>query len=73
LFASPAENVYVFVGDLFGDDAPFNRAGVVHPDNWAARLPADFEARYDKRLQEGRALDIAGALRLALARTLSPR
>lgn len=73
LFASRAENVYVFVGDLFGDDAPFNRAGVVHPDNWAARLPADFEARYAQRLQEGRALDIAGALELALARKITAR
>jgi 4-alpha-glucanotransferase len=68
LFASRAQNVYVFVGDLFGELQPFNQAGVVHPDNWAARLPDDFEAIYEARLGEGRALDIEGALRLALAR-----
>ncbi|HKU38504.1 MAG TPA: 4-alpha-glucanotransferase, partial [Polyangiales bacterium] len=61
LFASAAENVYVFVGDLFGEREPFNRAGVVHPDNWTARLPADFESIYAARLREGRALDIQAA------------
>jgi 4-alpha-glucanotransferase len=73
LFGSPARNIYVFVGDLFGELEPFNRAGVVHPDNWAARLPADFETVYESRLREGRALDIAGALQLALARAGSIR
>ncbi len=70
LFRSGAESVYVFVGDLFGAREPFNRAGVIHPDNWTARLPEDFEAVYDARLRDGRALDIAAALRLALTRTL---
>jgi 4-alpha-glucanotransferase len=66
LFASRAKNVYVFVGDLFGECEPFNRAGIVHPDNWSARLPPDFEQVYAARLREGRALDIGAALRLAL-------
>jgi 4-alpha-glucanotransferase len=70
LFGSRAENVYVFVGDLFGETQPFNRPGVVHPDNWTARVPEDFEEVYAERLREGRALDIASALRLALTRTL---
>jgi 4-alpha-glucanotransferase len=70
LFASGAESVYVFVGDLFGEIEPFNRAGEVHPDNWTARLPDDFEDVYAARVAEGRALDIAAALRLALTRTL---
>ena len=66
LFRSRAQNVYIFVGDLFGETEPFNRAGVVHPDNWTARLPDDFEQLYAQRLAEGRALDIVAALKLAL-------
>jgi 4-alpha-glucanotransferase len=73
LFASGAESVFVFVGDLFGEHDPFNRAGIIHPDNWTARLPDDFEAVYAARLREGRALDIAAALRIALTRRLPPR
>jgi 4-alpha-glucanotransferase len=65
LFRSRAEHVYVFVGDLFGEHEPFNRAGVVHPDNWTARLPEDFERVYSERVRRGQALDIAAALRLA--------
>jgi 4-alpha-glucanotransferase len=71
LFAGPAENVFVFVGDLFGEHEPFNRAGVIHPDNWTARLPEHFEDLYATRLREGRALDIAAALRLAATRSLT--
>ena len=70
LFGSRAENVYVFVGDLFGESQPFNRPGVVHPDNWTFRLPEDFGEVYAERLREGRAFDIASALRLALTRKL---
>ncbi|MGE3705820.1 MAG: 4-alpha-glucanotransferase [Vicinamibacterales bacterium] len=70
LFGSRAESVYVFIGDLFGETEPFNRAGIIHPDNWTARLPADFERVYAERLHAGRALDIVAALRLALTRTL---
>lgn len=68
LFSSGARNVYVFVGDLFGEHEPFNRAGIAHPDNWTARLPDDFEQVYAARVREGRALDIAAALKLALHR-----
>jgi hypothetical protein len=57
----------VFVGDLLGETEPFNRAGIVHPDNWTARLPDRFEEVYAQRVREGRALDVAGALRLALS------
>jgi 4-alpha-glucanotransferase len=70
LFRSRAENVFVFVGDLFGESQPFNRPGVVHPDNWTARLPDNFEEVYAERLREGCALDITSALQLALTRKL---
>jgi 4-alpha-glucanotransferase len=65
LFASRAQNVYVFVGDLFGETEPFNRAGVIHPDNWTSRLPENFEEVYAERLREGRALDLHAAAQLA--------
>jgi 4-alpha-glucanotransferase len=71
LFACPAETVFVFVGDLFGEREPFNRAGIIHPDNWTARLPENFEDVYAARLREGCALDIPAALQLALNRRLS--
>ncbi len=73
LFGSRAENVFVFIGDLFGELEPYNRAGIVHPDNWTARLPANFEQVYADRVREGRALDIAAALRLASERKWSSR
>ena len=66
LFRSRAQNVYIFIGDLFGETEPFNRAGVVHPDNWTARLPDSFEQLYAERVKSGRALDIVAALKLAL-------
>lgn len=65
LFASRAESVYVFVGDLFGEVEPFNRAGIIHPDNWTARLQQNFEAVYEQRVREGRAIDVAAAVQLA--------
>ena len=71
LFRSQADNVYVFVGDLFGETEPFNRAGIVHPDNWTARLPERFEALYAERVQAGQALDIVAALRLAVTGKLA--
>jgi 4-alpha-glucanotransferase len=70
LLASRAENVYVFVGDLLGETEPFNRAGIVHPDNWTARLPENFEDVYAQRVRDGRALDITAALTLAVTRKL---
>jgi 4-alpha-glucanotransferase len=71
LLSSGARNVYVFVGDLFGEAQPFNRAGIVHPDNWKFRLDPMFEQVYRERVERGAALDIASALRLALTRSLS--
>jgi 4-alpha-glucanotransferase len=70
LFSSGARSVYVFVGDLFGQAQPFNRAGIVHPDNWSYRLEPAFEQVYAERVERGAALDVASALRLALTRKL---
>ncbi|MET0385634.1 MAG: 4-alpha-glucanotransferase [Polyangiales bacterium] len=71
LFGSGAQHVYIFIGDLFGEHEPYNRAGITHPDNWTARLPEDFEHVYHARVKEGRALDIVGAAKLALERRLA--
>ncbi|HET8936903.1 MAG TPA: 4-alpha-glucanotransferase [Polyangiales bacterium] len=70
LFSSGARNVYVFVGDLFGETVPFNRAGIVHADNWTYRLDPDFERVYAERVQRGAALDVTAALDLAIRRSL---
>ncbi|MBX3233011.1 MAG: 4-alpha-glucanotransferase [Labilithrix sp.] len=66
LFLCPAENVSIFFGDLFGYEESFNVPGLVHPDNWTLRLPADFESLYARRLSTQSALDIPFALALAL-------
>jgi len=71
LLSSGARNVYVFMGDLFGEAQPFNRAGIVHPDNWKFRLDPAFEQVYRERVERGAALDVASALHLALTRSLS--
>jgi 4-alpha-glucanotransferase len=71
LLSSGARNVYVFMGDLFGEAQPFNRAGIVHPDNWMFRLDPAFEQVYRERVDRGAALDVVSALRLALTRSLA--
>ncbi len=73
LFVSDAEQVSIYFTDLFGEREPFNRAGVVHPDNWSLRLPADFAQAHAARVREQRALDPLAALAQALrARRLRP-
>lgn len=66
LFVCPAENVSIFFGDLFGYEDSFNVPGLIHPDNWTLRLPADFEALYRDRVATHAALDIPFALAMAL-------
>lgn len=67
LFVSPAENVSIFFADLFGIEERFNVPGVVADDNWALRLPADFETLHANRLASNAALDLPLAIQLALA------
>ncbi len=66
LFASPARNVMVFVPDLLGLRAVYNRPGVVDDVNWTMRVPDDFRAAHRAGLARGDAMDVAGALALAL-------
>lgn len=67
LFVTRARRVMVFVSDLFGETAVYNRPGVVHPDNWTLRVPHDFRAQYAGRCAGGRAFDVPLVLALALA------
>jgi 4-alpha-glucanotransferase len=73
LFVSRAKNVFVHFVDLFGERTPYNRAGVVHPENWRLRMPADFARTHADRVHSRRALDPRSALALALlAQDLRP-
>lgn len=66
LFASKARQVLIFVSDLLGETRSYNVPGVVHPDNWTLRVPADFEGLYAARAAKAEALDMPLCLVLAL-------
>jgi 4-alpha-glucanotransferase len=66
LLASPARHVLVFMSDLFGMLDVYNRPGIVNEDNWGLRLPDAFERMYGANLTAGAAMDVPGALALAL-------
>jgi 4-alpha-glucanotransferase len=66
LFASPARHVIVFMSDLFGLRDIYNRPGIVDANNWTLRVPAEFEREYRANLAAGSAMDVLGALVLAL-------
>ena len=66
LFVGPAANVLVFFADLYGETETYNTPGVISEDNWSMRVPGDFEAVYEARRARGEAMDLAGALALAM-------
>lgn len=66
LFVGPAANVLVFFADLYGETATYNTPGVMSADNWSMRVPGDFDAIYEARRTCGEAMDLAGALALAM-------
>ena len=66
LFASRAQRVSIFFADLFGLREIYNCPGVVDPDNWTLRLPADFSRVYQERVQKNGACNLPLALALAL-------
>ncbi|HEX5104001.1 MAG TPA: 4-alpha-glucanotransferase [Pirellulaceae bacterium] len=65
MLASRARNIVVFFPDLFGLTVRYNEPGVVSDANWSLRVPADFEAFYDRQRQRGRALDLDACEELA--------
>ncbi len=66
LFVSRARNVMVFFPDLLGMDGVYNRPGTVNEDNWTLRVPRDFHRRYAADAADGRAVDLACVLALAI-------
>jgi 4-alpha-glucanotransferase len=66
-FASRAENVMIFFGDLFGFEERYNVPGLIDDRNWTLRLPPSFAALYDERRERQAALDLPWALATALA------
>jgi 4-alpha-glucanotransferase len=66
LFVGPAANVLVFFADLYGETATYNTPGLVSADNWSMRVPGDYARVYEERRLRGEAMDLAGALALAM-------
>jgi 4-alpha-glucanotransferase len=66
LFASPAENISVFMSDLLGLKEIYNVPGVMNETNWRLRVPADYERIYLDRLSQDEALNIPQALAMAI-------
>ena len=66
LFVGPATNVLVFFADLYGETATYNVPGVISDDNWRLRVPGEFREVYTERRARGEAMDVMGALALAM-------
>lgn len=66
LLVGPASNVLVFWADLFGERATYNTPGAFSPDNWTMRVPPAFREVYAERRARGEAMDVTGALALAM-------
>jgi 4-alpha-glucanotransferase len=66
LFASPAENISVFMSDLLGLKDIYNIPGIMDDKNWRLRVPADYEQIYLQRLSKNKALNIPHALAMAI-------
>ena len=66
LFVGPARNVMMQFTDLLGMREPYNRPGTISEENWSLRIPPDFAERYARDRRAGRALDLPGALAMAI-------
>ncbi len=66
LFASAARNVMVFVPDLLGIRAIYNRPGIVDDVNWTWRVPENFPQVYTDNVARGEAMNVPRAMALAL-------
>ena len=72
IFASPAENVLVFFGDLLGYAEPYNVPGTVNDDNWSLRIAPDYAQAYAHHRRDRTALDLPAVLAMALRRKDQP-
>jgi 4-alpha-glucanotransferase len=66
LLVCPAEQVMLFMSDLFGLREVYNRPGEVDPDNWTLRLRPGCDDRYWSAAARGEVLDLGWALAIAL-------
>ncbi|WP_394824427.1 4-alpha-glucanotransferase [Pendulispora albinea] len=66
LFASAARNVMVFVPDLLGVRAIYNRPGIVDDVNWTWRVPENFRGVYTDNVARGEAMNVPRAMAMAL-------
>lgn len=64
--ACPAQHVQIFFADLLGLEEVFNTPGTVSPENWRLRVPPDYALVYPPDRKTRRALNLPGALALAL-------
>ena len=66
LLLCPAQQVMVFMSDLFGVQEVYNAPGVVDAGNWTLRLRPGCDAAYWGAAARGEALDLGWALAIAL-------
>jgi 4-alpha-glucanotransferase len=66
LFVSRAENVMVFFADLLGLKETYNVPGTVSEENWSLRIPQEYRREYGEKLGRDAALNLPGALAMAL-------
>ena len=52
--------------DLYGETATYNVPGVMNDENWRLRVPGLFREVYTERRARGEAMDVPGALALAM-------
>lgn len=71
LFVSRAENVMVFFADLLGMKETYNAPGTVSDENWSLRIPREYRREYGEKLERDEALNLPGALAMAL-RAVAP-
>lgn len=73
LFTSRARSVMVYFCDLYGMRESYNVPGTVTADNWSLRLAPEHRERHLAAAREGRALDPAWAMAVALTATRGDR
>lgn len=66
LFACQAENIQIFFTDYFGIKEIYNIPGTSGDENWSLRLPNNFEEVFCENLKQGKALNLAIILELAI-------
>jgi 4-alpha-glucanotransferase len=66
LFVGSAQNIMVFFADLLGNKETYNKPGTINSENWMMRVSPDYETLYKEKLATSQALNIPGALAMAL-------